>query len=1135
MHNLSRNEPIWLTDPKGVSHELYISSVTVLSLVNEKRSKNSSYYKSIRKSISIIKGLQCIKQWDIETIDALLIYTLDKNLTSLLVTKVNSFSEFSTNQKDRFATFLRICFLDLWLRKKVVLPLGFYLPAHWDIIIDDLVLKSCNDIAIRVRSVKKTSSIKFEGKISQESRDRKANHWLRLLFNTDFYDIKKVNYSDFDALFNNSVGKGNVLLRRYYVTDFLLFISKGNSDALKYIDDLLSRYNQNRKENILDRKAKKLTEKNKHTVKSDIAYGNIMRERIEKIILHLDHERWDDVSIESLKKFIKNNMIVGNLSRYFKVEEGLDNNPIFKKLPSKVLSLVSIVINTFMSMVKSKRLQRESNAILVLNILLSYLAIYLPVFFEKRDGNLSNYPSDLSDLNCTMYFTRNSFIDDSFISPDAKLPITVVTYLDIFKKVNSWGNETVYSRVKILDEYFDFLVSNKDIFPGLDKVVNTFSSSCYPKLSQRSFTVKQIIPKEIFATFMNMLYSLEFLGMHLNGVMSGDIPVISDGELYFVSEVELRHESYFNGLWGFSSGHKGKLIDLEKLNYTPIFFHNGKAYKFSFIPNFFKEYKTEIKNKPCYRLSLNGIRLSILMCETGIRQKHLMWLNKDRYALALQNNNQSPLAPLIVSTDKSHGEWIAIVSRHVFDLLERQKNDYDSCTLPEYETDLWYGLKNESTFGKFKPLFRMPKYSKNKQSESPWNTFDEFNIFLIILQNIANEVIDEKFPCQLVFYKCDGEKVPIDNYNEEYFIGKNFRFFSSPLSPHGLRASFITNALRFLPPSIIGQFLTGQTEALVMYYQIMNPSDIPDHEELLLNLLEQHIDDNTLSKSPILLSRLNEVNKKLMKDIESNPDKAINTYSLLSIDSTVNGENGLDIIRSKAYSKLAFNLTHICPFDNACPKEVIVKFGENKPCHLCSYAIRCGDNLTAISAEKAKTIEDSDSIKHQIESYLKKDSGTALIDNLEKEWNRLVIKAASLEAIEQQLFYMANHLPRDSFYVADKSSLEQHYVKLGLTDKEYIIKRLIDINNFPDMSSSKINQRVSLLRRKLLLSKSNLYDVLEDQGFEPDSEADQLMSMISSMVQAKKLTASELITLAQHSNDKLAPKKPINLIVKTLK
>lgn len=76
-----------------------------------------------------------------------------------------------------------------------------------------------------------------------------------------------------------------------------------------------------------------------------------------------------------------------------------------------------------------------------------------------------------------------------------------------------------------------------------------------------------------------------------------------------------------------------------------------------------------------------------------------------------------------------------------------------------------------------------------------------------------------------------------------------------------------------------------------------------------------------------------------------------------------------------------------------------------------------------------------------------------------------------------------------------------------------------------DIFNHKINRRVSLFRRKLLLSNSNLYNVLEEQGFETDSEADQLISMISSMVQAKKLTASELIKIAKHSNDKLTPKK----------
>jgi len=86
------------------------------------------------------------------------------------------------------------------------------------------------------------------------------------------------------------------------------------------------------------------------------------------------------------------------------------------------------------------------------------------------------------------------------------------------------------------------------------------------------------------------------------------------------------------------------------------------------------------------------------MCHTGIRQQHLIWLDKDKYDRGVDRFRALPFQPLFVSSDKSHGEWTAIVAMRAIEIMDRQRKWYDACTSASYKQDLWYGMVEGSKF-----------------------------------------------------------------------------------------------------------------------------------------------------------------------------------------------------------------------------------------------------------------------------------------------------------------------------------------------------------------------------------------------------------------------------------------------------
>jgi hypothetical protein len=1012
--------------------------------------------------------------------------------------------------------FFRVVFVTLWGWKVFLAPLEFQTVVNLSEVFDSVCEKldvECLSIIRGAHPESKIDSIfKREEFACGSSR---VNFWLRLLLSTTAYTMEDLSEQDATTLFQCANGEGELPLRRYYVNDFLLVLTAQNASKRKIVESLINEHKAARD----SLKAAKVSKgrsvgrkRPKNRTPADEAYDTSFLVAKE-IASGLRDFKFEEV----FKEYLPGH----RLGKIFTIGEESNPSPFFKLSHLNAQNFSVMLDGFFRSFTKSKRLQSSKGYDFAGVLLMSYSMCYLPSFFLKRDGNLHDYPKNLNDFNCTLFFTREATFLDGVIKFEKQPPRTFLGYMKEFARASRWTNDTHYGRVLIIEQFCDYVQEHNLILPDCGKFKSNFTVDCYPPVEKKAGTVKVPVPRPYFSAFISMLDSLEYLVDHINSM-----PFYADqneheinygvlnGELHQPSSVELANSHAWAGLIGRNVGGVDE-VNQRLLNYTPIFYHEDKIHTFKFLPRFYKVVDIEIRNEIVQRISPNEVRLTQLLCHTGIRQQHLVWLDKDKYDHSIDRYRKLQFAPLAVSSDKSHGEWTAIVSMHAIEIMDRQRKWYDSCTSQSYQNDLWYGLVEGSKFGRYKPLFR-----GTSESDTNWKNYRHFPVYMLILQHFIRIDLDDFSGSDLVSIKlADGSSQPYDDYSADFLSTIAVRDLTSPHTPHGLRAGFISDAVRFLPPSIIGKYMTGQTEALVWYYVIFDGENMPDHQELLADYMLKNMDRLERGDAPELADTVLKLHARLIKDIEKDAVEAIKTHGLISLTGVTEDQNGLELLRAKRYTKLAFNNCHICPFDNRCPKEVVAKIGPNNPCALCPYAIRGIDHLPAVSAEKDKAKEIMLGVLDKIQQFraLKpKARNPQILENLNVEYDHFAREAYALEAIEQQLYQMGQTGDGESFFLQEKDGLVAHFQRVELSEVGHVLKRLVDVQNFPDLSSPRLDAQFAQMRMRMLVSHGK-YDELLKPSSKPQSH--QLASQIASMMSAGALSVRDVMKIGQDSEN----------------
>lgn len=1117
MINLDKEQAVWLVAEDQIPRE-FRKAVAVVQQIYRKVHGNAGRSNASQKIDAAFRYGIDIRAWGKAEVQRVLETTFRGS--KLRMGDVDPLLKgLPASYDEPLSAFFRMVFVTLWGQRVFLAPLSIQTITHQDQSLDILCEKLNTECLTMIRSVHPGSmlaSIFKRGEFNDGSS--RVNFWLRLLLSTTFYSVADMNYDDCKALFDGANGVGELPLRRYYVSDFLLTLASISAEKKELVEDVVSQYQISKRAEKSDRvyKGRRVrTQPSKRTAAFVLSEAALATAR--ELAVGSNEFDFEDV--------FKNHYLSHRIKGLFGIADDGSRPPFYETLHPKVLKFASMMDGLFKSYLKSKRLQRSGNQIFVSNLFLSYLTSYLPGFYIRRDGSLENYPSTINEFNCTIYFTREAIFLDGVIQFEKEPPRTFLGYMEAFARVNRWVNDTHYSRILVVEDFCEYIQSNRLVLPGATDFSSSFTSACYPAVQKKSGTVKKPIPRSYFATFISMLYSLEYMIEHINKMAAGEVCGVLNGELYQPSMIELLESHAWAGLFAKEVKGIGE-VNTELLNYCPIFYHEHQIQSFDFIPRFYGVIDYEINNKIVKRISPNEVRVTQLMCETGLRQHHIIWLDKDRYDCVLDRFSKSQLAPLFVSSDKSHGEWTAIVSRHVIDVMDRQRAWYNACTSEAYKEDLWYGMKEGSKFGQYKPLFR-----NTSNTESRWANYRYFPIYLLMLQNFIKEVMLDDSGENLVFLKCpDADDEPVAEYDELYISKLSSDDLTSPHTPHGLRAGFVSEAIRFLPPSIIGQYMTGQTEELVWYYAIFDDQNMPDHQKLLADYMLKNMDKLGQGDAPELAEAVLKMNARLMNSIQQDPVKAIQTHGLMSLTGVKEEHSGLEVLRAKRYTKLAYNNCHICPFDNHCPKEVVTQIGVGRPCALCPYAIRGVDHLGAVSAEKDKAKEMMAGVLVQLNEYraLKPTArNPQVLENLNEEYDRYVREAYALEAIEQQLYKMAQNGDFKSFFLKEKDGLMAHYAKMNLTGSEHVLKRYVDVLNFPNVLSPQLDAKFAYLRNVMLVQQGKFNELLKvDQR----PACHQLASQIASMMTTGALDVQDVFRIGHASGRAPLQDKPAPVI-----
>lgn len=1097
MINLQQSKPVWLISEGEIGIEFDISVRAVARIYRGKypgSASGSPVYRVIKPIEKM--GMSAFRHWSAAQIEGIMHLGIRAhgNFTP------DGWPFNSPGDKAKANTFFRFVFIDLWIRRKILLPPDFTAPSHQEDILDNMVSSSGYVSMIRIRSVNKHSSLKYEGGMSDADRALRMSHWFRLLLTTTIYDPADLTEADMRVLKPVKWDKELEWFRRYYPDDFIIVLSDLD-DQKKAAAKIFA---EARSEALVERERSRPAAREK-VKRSKFDMG------LERSLTYLqggDH---------SLAGLIKAAGGIPNVRVDYSIQPGADDpndvkfGAAYAQLPDKVKGFVKLLNSAYGSFIRSKKYQSEKNTRAPLLLMMAYVSSYLYKFFGDRDGHLGEYPTTLNDFSCELFVAGDRNLVDGLVVYKKKRPETLVEFMHLYASANGWGAETLYAHIKMIDGFFDHIVENNIRYANADRVRNSFNPACYPRLKKRYGTTKKPIPRQYFATFMSMLYSLEVLAMHLNEMAQGEVGGVIDGNLVQPSIEELTQLPEWAGLWGFWEN-KMAGVDLSALNYCPIFYHDQKPVRFEYIPRFYRAADMEVMRKvgdsierrveP--RIIMNDVRITQLMCETGIRQQHLIWLDRDEYDCHVDVNSRRSLVPLYVTTDKAHSSWSAITSRRVMDLLHRQADWYDKCASADFKEDIWYGGTTGSSFGKFRPLFRL------QQGINSWNNHASFTSFLLCLQYFIKIGLQDDSMKDIVWLKKGGHPVEYISDHDALSLGLHpSKAFKRAISPHGLRAGFVSEAIKFLPPFLVGQYFTGQTEELVYYYAVHGDDDLEmGFEQVLAKILLNNQEKINDGLAPNLTNAIIQMNLRLQRDIERNPSSAIDTHRLFSLERAKNNKgefakNGVDLIRLEEATSLAFNSSHICPFGNICTIEAIEIVGGPNHCAGCPFAIRGAAHLPAVSAQKDKYKELMLGVLRMISEMLNRNPehrAAADLERLEMEYDHFATQALLLEAVELQLIEISQQGDGKGLMVQRRGEVLEQYARFGVPEEAQLLKRLVDAQSFPDLNSPELESQLALMRCELLMDGPDAREKLRITTQPGRSAAHNMGALLASMV-----------------------------------
>ena len=755
----------------------------------------------------------------------------------------------------------------------------------------------------------------------------------------------------------------------------------------------------------------------------------------------------------------------------------------------------------FHGFLKKSKYEQERSPLSSFKHYLYYL-LYLDVYYHKSgNDSLPAYPSSPSTLIGAYFISRPLDLKDA--------PVSFLEFMAEIQVVADWKNETLYAKLKTLELFFAYIERFSDGLEGCSGFKQPLYPDDYPKVVKRPWTQKTPLPSRYFKTLVSFVYALKLVQDRL-------VEMISSGELDSVD---------FVNTFDKQCGSINFKMMTHSIGFTPLCCHNGRYYPLRELFRFFRygQYEIEGHDAEIETIWPGDLYLCILMLETGIRKKHLLWLDANNWDRLVDFNEDTDVHPLCVNTDKVHGPWVATVRTQVINILTEMKAWRGRVKTEGFTQERFYNDNVDSKFGKISSIF-----SYNEQGRPPSDVASCWNAIMLSFQSFLRE---HGF-LEKTFIRLTPSNFKINESVIEDRVAKYVTYTAedlpyTPLSysclhtPHACRATVISEYITVLPPSYIGKNITGQHERLVTYYAKIDKDRMQASQDAQWGITSAPVLEDEMTAVP----HAENPNSKMANMLNTNPEEAIKQFGLICMTTEDRNETGLDLIKKRKAVSLALNPTHACPYGNNCPEHIVKRLKGFNKCFICPAAIKGSQNICAISAAKDKANEQIKAAQLTLNNIRKvSPNAEDLIAETEKQIDELAIEAMSWEYTENLLYREMKLKGGVVYIVEDQEEVVAHLERYAMNDAAgYIIKRLRDSVNYPSLTSPEIKAKFSHAKRKLLIANGKLKEAFSDK---PDIDpASELYALIKSYMDVYRMPVADVFALLRMPIEELIEEK----------
>ncbi len=770
-----------------------------------------------------------------------------------------------------------------------------------------------------------------------------------------------------------------------------------------------------------------------------------------------------------------------------------------------------------------------------LSILCDYLFAYLPWWYELYGkSSLVPFPQSPAD------FLRHIFVRPSGYSID-KCPIALFDIVSSRRTTPQSLNAFIIT----VCQFFEFSIVEKAKYKYLIKKkfgnpVNVKLDA--PKKTRRSKTNKIPFTAKVFKFLRQYYFALERFGMHLQQLALKEIVPDLTGAMLNWSGSESD-----DGLDDeYETVGSAKCTTLERPHFLiPMDYGfsmsiqlDGREYVIDRVPLIYplikRKFQTDTGTVVHRTLPhLTGLRVVMMMLETGLRGQAIQWLDRTKWRRLSPNlEPDQVMAQLWVNTDKVRSEPFSCpISVSAYEVLAREEQFQSRLCEPGMDSSVSYEGRIHSRFEPILPLFRArPKRSRGGIAGKPvadgmytkiWHRMlAEFEIFF-------NEKVRDSAASYHVFVEREPAYGKSNAGRDQHIVIYNPKTgepWYCPLrvasihTPHAARATFISHRMSFLAAEDVRARVGHKNVVTTNYYHVHQHENYTKLVEEGATMLLAYSGD---APAYIHAERHHSV---MQQAFNKSADQAIAAQKFISVSLLLPEEqeklqDAITLLRTTPASRLSWREANICPVGMQCPNEIMDVIQERHRCGLCPYAIKGIDHLPAIRAKQRILLEQAAAAGDLIESWRKKVSnGGVTEDELQRLDNRRRLDFAESEAwaaAASQLEAAANEMAASpeavNVLLVDEPEFVKRHLRLvtkATTVTENLLVLLYDTKEYPALQTAETRKKAALFRQRFLMHTKFAHEALE-QIPDPD-EIDCFFSKIQQAARLMKLTPAQL-------------------------